>query len=59
MDRRPNRNPGPSIALVVVAVLLAIAIAVLFDAPTSVFLLVALVIAFGFLTMYSSRGRNR
>lgn len=43
----------------VVEVVAALAVAVLLDAPTSVFLVVALVIAFSFLTMCSSRGRRR
>ena len=43
----------------VVGMVAALAIAVLFDAPTSVFLLVALVIAFSFLTMCFSRVRRR
>ena len=39
----------------VVGVVLALTIAVLFDSPTSVFLLVGLVIAFAFLTIFTSQ----
>jgi hypothetical protein len=40
-------------------VLAAVAIAVAFDSPTSVFLLLALVIAFGLLSIYASRRGSR
>jgi hypothetical protein len=59
MDRRPNRSPGLSVVLMVVGVALAIAIAVAFDAPTSVYLLVALAIGFVLLSISSSRRGNR
>jgi hypothetical protein len=59
MDRRPNRSPALTVALVVVGLALAVAIAVFFDAPTSVYLLAALAIGFGLFSIYSSRRGNR
>lgn len=59
MDRRPNRNPVFVIVVVVVGVLVAVGIAVVFDSPTSVYLLGGLAIAGALVSIYSDRRGNR
>jgi hypothetical protein len=59
MDRQPSRNGPLSVALLVAGVLVAVAIAVAFDPPTSVVLLLALVLVFGLVTILASRRARR
>ena len=59
MDRQPSRNGPLSVALLVAGVLAAVAIAVAFDPPTSVGLLLALVLVFGLVTILASRRARR
>jgi hypothetical protein len=59
MDRQPSRSGPLSVALLVAGVLAAVAIAVAFDPPTSVVLLLALVLVFGLVTILASRRARR